>query len=196
MSVDADFAAMIEKAANAYLRYNSRVSDAWQPLHGKVVGFDITTFNKQIFFRLREDGSLEAVTGYDSEPDTLIRGRAVDLFRLAVSDDGEAKAEISGDINLGRTFQRTFRQIDFDWEELLAPWFGDAIAHQIGRGARDFFGWLRYCGDALSDNIGEYLRDETRQVVDRDEVDAFIRKVDDLRDAVDRCEERLSRRGD
>ncbi len=195
MSVDADFAAVIEKAVNACLRYDARASDELRPLRGKVIGFDIATFDKRIFFLPRADGTLEVVAECDGEPDTLIKARAADFFRLAVGDDSEARAEISGDINLGDAFRRIFRHIDFDWEELLAPWLGDALANEIGRGARDVLGWLKYCGGALSDNAGEYLRDETRQAVDRDEVNDFIQKVDSLRDAVDRCEEKLNRRG-
>lgn len=194
MSADADFAAVIERAANAWLRLDPRTAEELRALDGKVIGFDVTTFDKRFFFFPAADGTVSVKAQCEGEPDTLIKAHAVELFRLAADDeDAGARAEISGDVNLGRTFQRIFQSIEFDWEECLAPWLGDAVANELGLGARRFSGWLKHCGDSFAANAGDYLRDEARLAVTGDELESFIRQVDQLRDAVERCEAKFKR---
>jgi ubiquinone biosynthesis protein UbiJ len=45
----------------------------------------------------------------------------------------------------------------------------------------------------VGENIAEYLQEESRDLVNRHELDEFLRGVDTARDTIDRVEARLSR---
>ncbi|MDQ1362339.1 MAG: ubiquinone biosynthesis accessory factor UbiJ, partial [Pseudomonadota bacterium] len=100
---------------------------------------------------------------------------------------------ISGDTRLGHQFKKVLQQLNIDWEEHLSRYLGDMAAHQLGNAARDFAKWMRRSNQSMHLNAGEYLQEESRMVVGKAEIDRFAREVDELRDAVDRIEARISR---
>jgi ubiquinone biosynthesis protein UbiJ len=59
--------------------------------------------------------------------------------------------------------------------------------------ARDALTWARRAGRAARDNIAEYLEEEGRDLVNRTELEEFLRGVDGAREAADRIEARLAR---
>ena len=192
-------AALVGKAANRWLQADPEVAARLGAMRGKVIGVRLTTLDQVLYFLPRED-SLAVAAECELEPDTWVCGRVVDLFRLSFGGAGAsprgaaAQAEISGDVALGQEFQRVFRDIEFDWEELPAAWVGDALAHELGRGARAGAAWLRRSFESLADSGGEYLREELRATPDARELREFIEGVDELRDAVERLEAALRAR--
>lgn len=195
MSIDTDIAKLLEKAVNSYLRLEPETSDDIASLYGKTIAFDIVTFNKQLFFVPQQDGSLAVYADYQGAVDTTIKARAADFVRLASADEKvTVQAEISGDVRLGERFQHIFASIEFDGEELLAPWIGDALANEVGKGVRGLRGWFQQCSDGLSESTSQYLLTETRLAVGKNELQQFAAQVDELRDAIDRCEAKLQHR--
>jgi ubiquinone biosynthesis protein UbiJ len=59
--------------------------------------------------------------------------------------------------------------------------------------ARGFLDWGRKAADSLSTNVAEYLQEEGRDVPSRVEVEEYLEAVDQLREATDRLDARLSR---
>ena len=196
---DSPLAALVGKAANRLLRADPEVAARLGAMRGKVIAVRVTTFDQVLYFLPQED-SVAVAAECDREPDTWVRGRAVDLFKLSFAARGTsprraaARAEISGDVALGQEFQQVFRDLEFDWEELPAAWFGDACAHQLGRAARGAAAWLGHSLESLADSGGEYLREELRAAPAPRELREFIDGVDELRDALERLEARARAR--
>lgn len=190
-------AALIEKAANRHLRADPDVAARLGAMHGKVIGVRLTAPAIELFFMPRR-GGVSVAPDCEREPDTWVAGGAADLLRLGFADHAGlhgagARAEISGDVALGQAFQQVFRDIEFDAEEYIAPYLGDALAHEVGRGARAAAAWLARAFDSLADSGGEYLREEAGAAPGEHELQDFIRRVDELRDAVERLEARMAR---
>ena len=59
--------------------------------------------------------------------------------------------------------------------------------------SRSVFDWGRKAADSFSTNVAEYLQEEGRDVPSRVEVEEFLEAVDQLREATDRLDARLSR---
>jgi len=123
-------------------------------------------------------GSLVTLPGLLFDGEQLIRDGAVDLI---------------GDMEAAAKFQKLFRYGKPDIEEKLSEVIGDAAAHSLGEFARGVVDWSRQARGTLAQNIGEYLKEESRAVPNRYEVERFRAAVNSLRDDVARFEARLQR---
>jgi ubiquinone biosynthesis protein UbiJ len=83
--------------------------------------------------------------------------------------------------------------LDIDWEEHLSHLTGDIVAHKMGNLVRGIFSWGKQTTKILSQDAAEYLQEESRELPNRREVDAFLKNIDILRSDVDRLEMRVSR---
>ena len=196
MEIDDRVAQAIQKALNKYLMYQSQPNESFASLHDKVIGFDITTLDKRLFFIPQQDGTVEVRAKYQDVPSAMIKARLSDLIHLALDTPGRSShAEISGDVKLADKFQRMLATVEFDWEELLVPWIGDAMANEVGKGVGDFFDWGKHFQTSFANNVREYLVDETQAVATADDVETFISEVNELRSAIDRCEAKMKHLG-
>ena len=94
---------------------------------------------------------------------------------------------------MAQRFQGLLQQAQPDFEEELSRAIGDVAAHQVANVARGFLDWGRRAVDSLSTNVAEYLQEEGRDVPARVELEEFLESVDQLREAADRLEARLTR---
>lgn len=143
------------------------------------------------------DGCVRLRDDSDHEPDILITGSLPALARLAASGSEDAirdgSVDLIGDAGKAARLQRLLGYAKPDPEEQLSRVVGDAAAHQIGQAARGFLSWAREAHATLRSNVGEYLKEESRDLPSRYEVERFTRDVGKLRDDVDRLEARLAR---
>lgn len=91
--------------------------------------------------------------------------------------------------------KRVAQGYDGDWEALLADVVGDGLAHPLGAAASRARRWLTRSRDSLEDSLGDYLREESGQLVTDVDVSGFIEAVHTLREDVDRLEARIRRLG-
>ena len=101
--------------------------------------------------------------------------------------------EIIGDTHVASIFTNTLREIEIDWEELLAARVGDTLAYQVGMGAKKFSGFFQRVQENLRLDTRDYLQDSLQVAATQIEVDKFVLDVDELRAQVDRLEARLNR---
>ena len=80
-----------------------------------------------------------------------------------------------------------------DPEEELSRWIGDFPARRVSLFARRALEFARRARRTAGENIAEYLQEEGRDLVNRTELDEFLRGVDELRETFDRIEARLGR---
>lgn len=133
----------------------------------------------------------------EHEPDTTITGSPSALLALAVPDWRAAGSgvRIEGDAGAAQALEKLMRRLDPDWEAWLVERLGPIIGHNLWRTLNDAAGAGQHLARTAADQVAHYLREESGLLVTRPEVDSFVREVDELREAVDRLENRLRREG-
>ncbi len=143
------------------------------------------------------DGALAIGLAGDADADCRISGLPVSMLRLAVTGDQQAlrtgTMRLSGDPALARDFQQLLDWARPDWEEELSRHVGDVAAHQLGNLVRGGLAWIQQAADTLTRDAGEYLKEESRDLPTRYEVDGFLDDVDRLAADLGRAEARIAR---
>jgi ubiquinone biosynthesis accessory factor UbiJ len=142
-------------------------------------------------------GRLALLAGSDSAADAVISGSLPALLQLlkggANRESGGPAAQIRGDAEIANRYRELFMLARPDPEEELSRWIGDFPARRvslIARRALELAGRVRR---TAGENIAEYLQEEARDLVNRTELEEFLRGVDELRETADRIEARLGR---
>jgi ubiquinone biosynthesis protein UbiJ len=99
---------------------------------------------------------------------------------------------VRGDAEVAAQFRELLRLARPDWEEELSRRIGDVPARRLGRLTRDAFDWARNARRTVRENLAEYLQEESRDLVNRPELDEFLHGVDALRESTDRIDARLA----
>ena len=186
----------LEMALNRYLSLDADTLARLAALSGKVIAVELRGLGVTLIM-VPHAGGIQLLGDYRGTPDTVISGTPISLARTGYGKDRGAlfagEVEIRGDVTVGQRFEAVLREIDIDWEEQLSRLVGDVAAHQVGRLVRDTVAWGAKSADSLGRDVSEYLQEESRQVPQRDEVDAFLAAVDGLRNDVERLEARVKR---
>jgi len=188
----------LEAALNRALGLDQDTRDGLRSLDGQRIVLQLE--QPPLALQVRVEGDRLAVGPVDEtgEPDLSVRStlRALvaqlPMFRR---DDAPpvGRLRVSGDAELARRLQRLAERFDPDWQQPFAAVFGDVLGVQI---ANTFAGALkqaRHAGGNLARTTAEYLVEESRDVVGRNELGAFHDDVDALRDDVERLVARVSR---
>ena len=108
-------------------------------------------------------------------------------------ESGRPAAQIRGDAEIANRYRELFMLARPDPEEELSRWIGDFPARRVSLIARRALELARRARRTAGENIAEYLQEEGRDLVNRTELDEFLRGVDELRETFDRIEARLGR---
>ena len=188
---------LIGRLLDGALELDPETRSALAGVSGKTVDLDVSGVGTM---RLRIDGERIRVEPPDEviAADVTIRGAPLSLVRFAFAGDRETlvlgdEVSLHGDIALATRLQQIAARMDLDVEEAIAQRIGDILAHELMRGMRGLGSWLRDAGSALLADASEYLRYEAAMTPQREEVERFVRDVDDLRDDVERLDARIAR---
>ena len=140
-----------------------------------------------------EDGRLEA--GGETPALTLQVGPGA-LIALARGEEEFLRAvEVKGNARLAQEIAALARHLRLDVEEELSRVFGDVAAHRIAGAARSFAEWQLDAARRVTGAAADFLAEEARILVRREEQAGHARAVADLRDALARLEERIEHLG-
>jgi ubiquinone biosynthesis protein UbiJ len=103
------------------------------------------------------------------------------------------KVKVSGDAELARRLQTLATRFDPDWSLPFTRVFGDVIGVQVANAVRTGLQQARIAAGNLAESAAEYVTEESRDVVGRDELNAFHDDVDAMRDDVERLAVRIGR---
>jgi len=164
-------------------------------LAGQSVAIDVRGFTRRV---VRSDGRAINVLAADAtqSPAALISGGPMSLLALAgptpeaVLQRGDV--QIEGDVEIAQRFRELFFLLRPDLEEELARLVGDIPARQVGRAAQALGRWGGNAARTAALHISEFLSHERRDLVPRNEGEAFFREVDAIREDVDRLEARVT----
>lgn len=116
------------------------------------------------------------------------------LFKGAGDAKGAAPgraAQIRGDAEIANRYRELFLLARPDPEEELSRWIGDFPARRLSQFAARALDAARRVRRTAGENIAEYLQEEGRDLVNKTELEEFLRGVDSLRDTADRIDARL-----
>ncbi|MEH6420047.1 ubiquinone biosynthesis accessory factor UbiJ [Pseudomonas sp. CGJS7] len=192
----------LEAALNRALALDPDTRDSLRALDGRSLALHLDS--PPLALRIVVVGDrLEVGPVRDSDqPDLSVRSTLGAILSQLPSLLGAARNEqaapvgklrIEGDADLARRLQRLAERFDPDWQQPFVAVFGEVAGVQIASGVA---GALRHARDAagtFASNAADYVTEESRDVVPRDELNAFHDDVDALRDDVERAAARLAR---
>lgn len=181
---------------NRNVAQSERASALARQLEGRGLALVFEGTPLRFSFRVA-DGRIALDTRDAGEVDATLSGSPLSLLSL-VGPGAEdrlrgSSIRIAGDAEVAQRFRDLLQHTQPDFEEELSRVVGDVAAHQVANIARNFFDWGRKAADSFSTNVAEYLQEEGRDVPARVEVEEFLEAVDQLREATDRLDARLSR---
>ena len=139
--------------------------------------------------------------------DATIAGSPLGLLRLAGATGGRsavtragaqepvrgAGAVVSGDAEIANSYRELLALARPDFEEELSRLVGDVTARRLSQFAIRAVTWARHAQRTAAENIAEYLQEESRDLVNKSELDEFLQGVDSLRETADRVDARITR---
>ncbi|MGO9512479.1 MAG: SCP2 domain-containing protein [Steroidobacteraceae bacterium] len=152
---------------------------------------------------------LALLAGDDTAADARICGSPlalIELLRADMNDTGgggkstggrsgtaRAAAQILGDAEIASRYRELFALARPDLEEELSRLVGDMPARRLSQIAQAALSWARKAGRIAGENLAEYLQEESRDLVNKPELEEFLLGVDQVRETADRVEARLAR---
>lgn len=184
---------------NRNIGETTRARELCRRLDGRIVAVRVRDSALAMYFSFNE-GLVELATESDAEPDAVITGSLLSLMRLAGKVDdasvGDDSFDLTGDAKTARLFRELLDTARPDIEEEVSRVVGDVVAHRIGEFARGLKNWSHDARATMGTNIREYLQEESRDAPSRYEVERFTKKLQVLRDDVERVAARIERLGD
>ncbi|MEO6263610.1 MAG: SCP2 sterol-binding domain-containing protein [Luteimonas sp.] len=188
----------LEAALNRALALDPETRDSLRALDGQRIALQIDS--PPLALQVRVDGERLAVGPVDAEgePDLSVRSTLAALVaQLPIFRRDDAppvgRLHVSGDAELARRLQRLAERFDPDWQQPFASVFGDVLGVQVANAVAGALKQARVAGRNLAESAAEYVTEESRDVVGRDELNAFHDDVDALRDDVERIAARIAR---
>lgn len=186
-----------EIALNRTLRLEPEVLAECAKLEGRVIGLRLGGLDWDLFIEFMP-GGVRVLPQLERMADVSVSGAPEVVLRLALrAAAGESGLpqglRVEGDPELLLRFQKLLARAGFDPEELLEPLIGGPAAHRVVQGVGALLGWGRKTAGTLALDTAEYLREETRDLARREDVEEWMDAVDHLRDGAERLEARLNR---
>jgi ubiquinone biosynthesis protein UbiJ len=206
MPATAAWLASAEALLNRCIDSSAQAGALARRLEGTSLQIDVEGFTR--IRAVANQGRLALLTGAEggvegsAEADATISGSPPALLQLlkagANREPGSVAAvgrpaQIRGNAELANQYRELFMLARPDPEEELSRWIGDIPARRLSEFARHTLEWARRARRTAGENIAEYLQEEGRDLVNKTELEEFLRGVDALRETFDRIEARLGR---
>lgn len=187
---------LLISALNRYLDLDPERAHAIAPIDGRIIALRIRELELLLQMQVKDkrlqlpldDRAADVVleVSVQALPDLFLRVDSNQLMQSGV-------ITIEGDAHVASTFQHALRQIEVDWEGLIASYTGEAVAHRMGQGFGVLRSFMRRQQDNFKQDVRDHLHDSLHISAAASEVQQFIQDVDQLRADADRLEARIKR---
>lgn len=186
----------LETALNRALALDPDTRDSLRPLDGRRVAMRLAS--PPLALQIRVAGERLEVGPVEDEPDLSVRstlGGLLSQLPFLRNDDAPpvGRLRIEGDADLARRLQKLAERFDPDWQQPFVRVFGEILGVQIANACAAGLRHARDAAGAFATNAAEYVTEESRDVIPREELNAFHDDVDTLRDDVERLAVRVAR---
>lgn len=194
---------VLEAALNRAVALDPDTRAALPALDGRRV--ELTLASPPLALQLRVEGDRLVVGPVDAarEPDLAVRSTFGGLLAQLPKLLGGGRAQevaipaggvrISGDAELAQRLQRLAQRFDPDWQQPFAAVFGDVLGVQLANACASALRQARVLAGNAAGSAAEFVVEESRDVVGRDELAAFNDDVDQLREDAERLAARIAR---
>jgi ubiquinone biosynthesis protein UbiJ len=183
-------------AVNRYLSQDPNALEQCGKLSGKVLALVLDGLDWAFYLEFHA-GGVRVWSQWPEKATVTVRGTPVLLARVGfemLQDGGLPEGlQIEGDAAFLQKVQKLFQQVGFDLAAFLEPSLGPANAFRAASGLQQLFQIGKRGFAKLVQDGSEYLREESRDVARKGDVEAWMDKVDTLRDRTARLEQRLKR---
>jgi ubiquinone biosynthesis protein UbiJ len=184
----------IASVLNRNIAASSRAQALCERLEGRSLAVNVEGLRLYLVAHI-ESRQIALSGAAHREPDATVSGTPLTLLSLvgpgARGRLRSGAVTISGDAEIAQSFQDLLRAAQPEFEEELSRLVGDVTAHQIGNFVRTAGGWGRKAAATFAANVGEYLQEESRDLVTHTELEEFLAEVDELRESADRLQARI-----
>ena len=193
--------ASIEALLNRGIESSQQASAVARRLHGTALRVEIQGLTSLRALvnggRLALIAAPQESVGADApHDDATVTGSPLALLTLARGGADSATqrpAQVRGNAEVANSYRLLIALAKPDLEEELSRLVGDLPARRLSRLAQQTFAWLDKARRTAGENVAEYLQEESRDLVNKTELDEFLHGVDALRETADRVEARLAR---
>ncbi|MCY1366386.1 SCP-2 sterol transfer family protein [compost metagenome] len=187
----------VELGLNRVLRMDATALPRLAPLAGRVIAVDCQSPALQLFLLPSADG-LRLAAQWEGETDCRLRAPAASLLRLALSRDKTGvlhspEVELDGDSGLLMELAGILQDLELDWEYEVSRWLGPLATPLLAGHLKLRARWAGHGLDSLRQSLADYLSEESRTLVGRQEAEARFAELDRLKLALDRLEARVER---
>ena len=200
MAASPAWLAAVEAMLNRNLDESSRADSIARLLEGRSLRVDVESMLS--VHAAVHGGRLLLASGNGAAADAVISGAAMSLFNLVSADAAHPAAvstaamsraaQVQGDAEVANRFRDLFKLARPDIETEVARFIGEIPARGLARFLGTAADWGRRAAASARQNVAEYLQEESRDLVNRTELEEFLRGVDRAREAADRAEARLA----
>ena len=189
------FRPLVGAAVNQILRTDPQIVKRLAPLEGKLLAVEITELPR--FFLWVNKGQAQLLWETSERPDGTIRAGLFATVQAKTRRNGhlfhdDSTYEVFGDSDTTRAVRIFFSGFEPDWEERLAAFAGDTVAHKAGQSVRIAAEWTRNASRSAMQNFSEYLQEERQVLATRPRVERHLDEVARLQQGVDALEKRLT----
>lgn len=169
-----------EKMINKAISFDEIATQRLKIFHDKCFQFELSDM-EQSFFVTIENNYVSMELANKREVTLLISSTSTDLLAVLLSKKmSSGRLLIQGDIELAQQLQSFISSLDIDWEGELAKLIGDIPAHFLGNLFRRTGRAITHVFSSLQENTIEYLQEEVRLLVVKEECEDFLSSVDNL----------------
>jgi ubiquinone biosynthesis accessory factor UbiJ len=185
--------AALEIALNRYLALEPGVAAQVGKLKDRVIALHAQGPDWEFHVVPGASGAVTVLDAWDGKPDVRISARPAALLRRAFGGTGASGVQVEGDAELLQRFSTLMAGVGFDSEEWLARFVGGGAAHRLDQGLRGLFGWTKRSAGTLALDTAEYLREETRDLAHRADVERWSEGVEAARQRGEQLAARIAR---
>lgn len=189
--------AAAEASLNQLLQLDATALPRLAALQGRVLAVECSNHPAIRLYLLPDGNGIRLANQWEAPADCTLRAPLNRLLQLVTHDNKTAilhaaDVDLSGNSGDLLALAAILQSLELDWESCLAEWLGPLAAVAIARPLQNGSQWTRNSLARLPLNLNDWLTEEARALMGRNEAEARFAELDALKLALDRLEARCA----